>query len=794
MKFNLRSFMLMSTAMLVSAPVLAQGGPSAAGAASEDNVIIVTARNREENIQSVPIAVTAIDSKDILRRGMDDLNDVARFTPGFSFENLAGGNAAPTIRGMSTVNVTSREQTTASFYDGVYMPRSWLVDSGAFNLQRIEIVKGPQSARYGRNAFSGAINYIPNRASLDRTRGEGRVNVGIYDRFDAGGFVNLVAVDDMVAIGGGFFHSQFDGTWRNTHPFANSGLATDGRVGGWNSQSYSASIALKPVAGLTLEASYYGFDRDEEAPPNQYFNTSLGQGNCGSLQAGGRRLFCGEFPVGDTVSVEPRSFNRRSNVDIIRAAAKVELGDSLNAEYVFGYVKANTLTANSAEADQVNCGTVLSPALFAAGSPNLCNFQASPLGEVDYKSHDFRLSWDNGGPIRAAIGGFILNGEDRNFFVSVNVPRLNAGSLVPLNITSVTSGPTGAPPFNPARFANLVVRDEVTDTDVAAIFGEVTFSVSETTRLSAELRYTWEDIRTRSTAGFDRKAEFGFFTPRFTIEHDASDNVLLYASAARGAKAGGFNAQAIVPAGATVSPFGTFDPEFNWTFELGAKSTVLEGRGTINVAAFYTDWSNQQITSSDPNGNVLTTAIIRNLGNVRVWGLELESALQVTDAVSFNIGASYTDAQFKNGTQDVVFASFSAPFTAAPCDNIVCNANGQIGGNVLPRAPKFQGAFGVQYEGKIGEKLGYFARLDGAYQANSFADTINASQVGDRFVANGRIGFDFDRFGLAIWARNLFDAKYVSNSTQIIQRNSANLLSRNYGERRTLGVTLSANF
>ena len=113
---------------------------------------------------------------------------------------------------------------------------------------------------------------------------------------------------------------------------------------------------------------------------------------------------------------------------------------------------------------------------------------------------------------------------------------------------------------------------------------------------------------------------------------------------------------------------------------------------------------------------------------------------------------------------------------------------------MLPRAPKFQGAFGVQYEGKIGEKLGYFARLDGAYQANSFADTINASQVGDRFVANGRIGFDFDRFGLAIWARNLFDAKYVSNSTQIIQRNSANLLSRNYGERRTLGVTLSANF
>ena len=123
--------------------------------------IIVTARRREENIQDVPLSITAFDALTIERRNIMELDDVARFTPGFAFEDFDGGNGGPVIRSQPTINVTSREQTTATFLDGVYLPRSWLVDLGATNLERIEIVKGPQSARYGRNAFAGAINYIP---------------------------------------------------------------------------------------------------------------------------------------------------------------------------------------------------------------------------------------------------------------------------------------------------------------------------------------------------------------------------------------------------------------------------------------------------------------------------------------------------------------------------------------------------------------------------------------------------------------------------------------------------------
>jgi iron complex outermembrane receptor protein len=143
---------------------------------------------------------------------------------------------------------------------------------------------------------------------------------------------------------------------------------------------------------------------------------------------------------------------------------------------------------------------------------------------------------------------------------------------------------------------------------------------------------------------------------------------------------------------------------------------------------------------------------------------------------------------------DQVFATFSFPNTAPPCDNVVCNSNGDISGNELPRAPKFQAAMGVQYEQELSADTDFFIRADGSYQSRSFADTVNAAVIGDRFLANGRVGVNYRNFGLSIWGRNIFDKKYVSNSTQIIQRQGDNLLSRNFGDRRTIGATVSVKY
>ena len=125
---------------------------------AEGRVIIVTARQRSENIQDVPLAITAFDSQAIADKSIENLDDVARFTAGLAFEDGQGGFSFPTIRGQAQLFTTAREQPTAVFLNGVYLPRSWLVDLGVKDLERIEVVKGPQSSRYGRNAFAGAIN------------------------------------------------------------------------------------------------------------------------------------------------------------------------------------------------------------------------------------------------------------------------------------------------------------------------------------------------------------------------------------------------------------------------------------------------------------------------------------------------------------------------------------------------------------------------------------------------------------------------------------------------------------
>ena len=149
---------------LAGGAATAASAQDAQPAAEEDqdagNVIIVTARFREESLLDVPLAITAFDEEALERQSIQDLDDIARFTPGLSFEDFSGGFANPVIRGQAQTRVTALETNVSTFLDGIYIPRSWAVDIGTTNLERVEIVKGPQSARYGRNAFSGAINYV----------------------------------------------------------------------------------------------------------------------------------------------------------------------------------------------------------------------------------------------------------------------------------------------------------------------------------------------------------------------------------------------------------------------------------------------------------------------------------------------------------------------------------------------------------------------------------------------------------------------------------------------------------
>ncbi|MFN3592996.1 MAG: TonB-dependent receptor plug domain-containing protein, partial [Thermaurantiacus sp.] len=214
----------------------------------DSGAIVVTARRAEERLQDVPIAVSALAGADLARQQLDDLSDIAEKTVGFAFENFTGITVQPVIRGQTNLRIDSPVLNVAFYLDGVYLQRGYFVDQSLLELDRVEIIKGPQSALYGRNAFAGAVNMVSRRPDLDDWFVKVGGTVGNYDRYDWRAAFNLPILPDRLAVFFNYAHSEFDGSWKNNHPLANErGATTRGRLGGWDKDTYQARVLIKPT-------------------------------------------------------------------------------------------------------------------------------------------------------------------------------------------------------------------------------------------------------------------------------------------------------------------------------------------------------------------------------------------------------------------------------------------------------------------------------------------------------------------------------------------------------------------
>ena len=271
-----------------------------------------------------------------------------------------------------------------------------------------------------------------------------------------------------------------------------------------------------------------------------------------------------------------------------------------------------------------------------------------------------------------------------------------------------------------------------------------------------------------------------------------------YVSGARGYKSGGFNgntfcngANAACPGGATYDQR-QYKPETNWTYELGAKTQWLDRRLKVNAALFLVDWKDLQnnVARLVAAGTPISSLVIGTLKGADSRGFELDTVLQATDALRLDLGLSYSDTKFKSGSVSDRYRINEM------CDNLICPANGAIGGNQLQRSPKFKGNVGVEYGGVILSNWKYSARLDITFQQKQFLDEMNIAWVPSRTLLNGGLSFDKDELSILIYGRNLADEKYVSNSLVLVGTNGARTtsLSSFYGERREIGVTLGYKF
>lgn len=786
--YSLKTVMLVTAASVLPAQLHAQDSATSGTEGEVSNEIVVTARLIEESVQEAPIAVTVFDAATLDKRGIDDLNELARSTPGFSFENFNGPFNVPVIRGQSQNRISSPIQNVSTFYNGVYLQRNYMIDASLLNMGQIEVLRGPQSAALGRNAFAGAISYAA-KTPGDEYHGRALASVGEngFERYELS--LEGPIVPGILSVIGGVSTGNYDGAWRNNHALANSNdplALTRGNLGGYDYTAWHVGVNFTPIDEISIRANYINNERDFENTAQYSFGTASfdnrqNNNNCSSnpaffapLGAGWTNntnmLFCGVIPVqpvlqaGETrkpgLVVDPRA-GISSQAEVLSIQADIKPTDQITLSYIFGYTQGAFAGANSASR---NAELGLTGVPF--GGTNLID--TSGNGNLDSTSHEFRATYagDNG---LTVYGGFFTSDTD------------DVTDFALLQVTAQTTGSLTAPTIFPPRTFSAV------NYDVSSGFGFIQYE-NGAFKVSAEGRYTEETLTNINLAGAAPvtlgTAKFDYFTPRVTASYFFTDDNSIYVSWGRGVKAGGFNVGAVLGAGQA-----TFGTEDNDTYELGLRNAFLGGDLILNATAFYIEGNNLQV--SQPN-TAAFGAVVGNLGGSETWGFELEASYKLSDPVSIYANASYADAKYKDGVIDTSIA------VARSCDGVVCAASGDIGGNRLERTPRVMLNGGFNFDQSLNDDVSVYANGNISYQDKQFANTVNTAIIQGRTIVDASAGVRWKNVDFRIAADNLFDEKYVSNAFQLGLGSSPFFFQRmlvpNLGDRRRVMGSVIVSF
>jgi len=781
LRYAIRRSVLQHAALLgvaLSLPLLATTAQAQEEVTAEREqvleAIVVTARRMEENVQDVPIAITSFSGEGMERRGITDLEGVAAYTAGLNYDDFVTAfNGLVTLRGLVQANIQNRVTNVAVFTDGLHIPRNYAIDLGV-DFERVEVVKGPQSALYGQNAFAGAINYVTVKPSLTDFEASISGTAGMDDLQGIKGSISVPIIQDKLAARAFIGQSEFDGNRTNSFPGVSGDIA---KLGGYDRKTYSLGILFEPTEDLSFDLYYQKTERDEEIRPFYQVsgNTTSVSLNCGPIlpSTGSPNFFCGEIPTTaapfqtDT-STRPDGYlavpspGGNIEAEILRATIGYEINDDFSIKYIGGNVDSVATELN-----------VLSD----NPSPFFNLFQREG-GINKFTSHEIRLAYQPDGPLSGEIGYFTSKIEDAFTF--------GLGFAGGLPVEDSASGPLDisglAIPFNSL--------DQTDKTD--AFFFAVRYDFMDgRANVSFEGRYAEEDKESIDvlSGGLLQEGSFDAFTPRISVEFGLNDDSMIYGSVAKGVKAGGFNGFT-----ASTTPLTpeeqAFDPEENWTYEIGSKNIFLDGRLLLNVSAYYIDWSDMQVTSVpsgfDPGaitpGSVAPT-IFLNVGDAESIGIEFEGIGYLTPELSVNYAISFANPEFKDGTKWGQFVGL--------CDDVFCPADGDVSGKTLPRQSEVQTALGLQYENELSSGLGFFARVDYTHQSKQYLESNNFGWIAARDNVNASIGLSGEHWSVTAWGRNLLDDTYVTNSLYI---GSLRRYVPAFNDGLNAGITATLNF
>ena len=741
-----------------SAGLLATTMPAWTQGFLEIEEIVVTARKKEESLQDVPISISAFTSETIDRLNIRGTDDIAIFTPGVSYTYGIGripGSDRPAVRGMTTIiNGAGNASAASTFIDGVYVSGTTQITSIG-NLERIEVLKGPQAAQFGRGTYAGAINYVTKRPS-EEFEGGVKLSGAEHDTYDLSAWVSGPISDNaFFYLGAG--HQEYGGEYTNT---------VDGRtVGDEETQSVTGKLyfTLSDNFDLTLTVGAEQTDDGHFASaliPNTALNCCFRDVDPASAAFAprARGYFQGEAPSFDTVALWTDRFDGTSagpagiRIDRVFGSAKAnwEFGDGYTVTAVVGTSKdevEDALDVSYAAHD---------PIPFSPGG--IGSFLRNQGQDLEDISGELRISSPADQPFRWTTGVYYYDGEQTD---TVN-NRVTPGGF---NIFFIPGGqvlPNG----------NLTTDD----VDNKAIFGGVEWDVTDQIRATLEARWSLDDISivTRNQAGsvlasFDNK--FRSFTPRFTLSYAPDDDKNFYVNVSKGTKPGTFNAQ--IPTDPfTMMPdesFRNVDEETATMVEFGMKAKLQGGRSNLNVALYRVDVSDQQFTTVIELATGSTASILSNVGETEVTGIEIDYMLLLSEYLQFTGTYAWTDSEITSHISSDQADLLGSTGTFADIQRL-----GSVAGHQTPRVPEHMASLFLRYERPLSGDRMFYASGTVAYEDSRFAQIHNLLETGSRTITGATFGMEFGDWDVNIWAKNLFDDDAPIDTIRYIDRRCGN--------------------
>lgn len=725
--FRLRPLAL-ATAIVATLPgvALAQGSGNASATitdASQLETITVTATRRAESLQNVPIAVSVLKGDELAKTNRNSVATIAAVVPTLNFRtNASNKDASLFVRGVGTISTSPGvEPTVSTVIDGVVYARAGQATLDLFNIERIEVLRGPQGTLFGKNASAGVLNIVTKEPTTETS---GFIDTSYFGggdekRISAGiaGSLTDNARGSLAVLWG-----DYDGNVTN--------IFNGDKVNGYSKEGIRGKLVLTPSDDLkvTLAADY--LNSDDTIPVGVLYRNSTAAYPTGVITPTNPAVVAGGAPV---VASED---NRRINQNLKTRVEDVNQGLSAQLDWSLGEHTLTSITAyRTWENTQIQDGDRL-PAVIPG-----VQAQSHDRGDVDFNqfSQELRLASPKDNFIEYVAGLYFLTTDDKQRYQR--------------DIISTTGA------------THTGVADYNVDTTSYSVFGETTFNFTDRFRALAGLRWTNDDIEFDhvrvstsdvSQAGI-RPAESGSgstsedeVSGRAGVEFDLTNDVITYLTYSQGYKGPAYN---VFFNAATVNgDYLPLAPETSESIELGLKSTLFDNRLRFNAAIFDTKYDNYQANFRDVVGGTVVTRLI-NAGEVSSQGIEVDFEAKITSQFTLSGAIAKIDARIDD---------FKIPVGLTPAQIAAASVNGKP----LPFSPDVKGSVQATYLIELSSGLqlelgtDYNWQSEVQYDLSQTPDTIQGSYG----IWNASVALSDPAQGwrVALLGKNLADESYAS--------------------------------